>query len=329
MVGDMQKLTQLVKELHAGSISAEELQQLNEWRAQSPENEAAIAELADPFYIQKEIQAIHQFSISSGAVLAGILQAERSKPAKFPWKWAAIIASVILITGIGYWLNSTRQKRGMAMQEETAEQNSHAEKNSVTLTLSSGKKIDLTRAGVGLAITDASSRIEKSKDGALTYKFVHCICIEGTNAISTPAGQSYSLWLQDGSRVFLYPGSKLEFATDFNSSTRRTVRVSGEAYFEVVQDKLRSFNVAFKKIEFIVASAGFRVQAYGNELIIRATSPADRIIISNGTKVLRPGQALVYDSVTLKLELGEPDAVARAAWKKITDIKEIQKAFRK
>lgn len=326
---DINTLTQLVEKLHSGSLSGDELQQLNEWRAASPQNEAAIAELADPVHVQNELQSVHKFTINAEAVLSNILQYKQVTASPFPWKWIAVPALIIIVAGVGYWQYLSRQKDNAAHAQQADNSKMPPGKNGVTLTLSTGKVIDIGNTNLGLITTDASSRIEKAKDGALTYKVVNCICIEGKNAISTPAEKSFSLVLQDGTKVFLNSLSRLEFATHFTGSSKRIVEVSGEAYFEVVKDNLRPFHVKVKNIQLIVASNKFQVRAYENEISIKSMEADDIIIVNDGMSILKPGQTLKRDSVTVKWEIGAPDAEAKAAWKITTDIKEIQKAFRK
>jgi transmembrane sensor len=58
----------------------------------------------------------------------------------------------------------------------------------------------------------------------------------------TGVGETDSLRLPDGTRVVLAPGSRLGFASDYGSKTRR-VELLGEALFDVAHDDARPFSV--------------------------------------------------------------------------------------
>ena len=60
--------------------------------------------------------------------------------------------------------------------------------------------------------------------------------------MTTPRGKDCHLTLSDGTRVWMNADSRLEFPEQFSGS-RRTVRLYGEAYFEVAKDRRHPFVV--------------------------------------------------------------------------------------
>lgn len=69
-----------------------------------------------------------------------------------------------------------------------------------------------------------------------------------------------SVTLADGSRIYLNSHSSIEIHKKF--STNRTVRLVGEAYFEVAKDSIHPFIVHTQNIETRVLGTAFSVQAF-------------------------------------------------------------------
>lgn len=126
--------------------------------------------------------------------------------------------------------------------------------------------------------------------------------------------QAQLIALRDGSRVTLYPGSCLRYATGF-AGTRREVRLVGKAFFKVCKNPARPFLVYTDKMLTTVLGTSFLVQAYagrpasvavregrvsvqaraGAELAATPTHPAAAGV------VLLPNQEVVYLSAAQPL----------------------------
>lgn len=79
--------------------------------------------------------------------------------------------------------------------------------------------------------------------------------------ITTPRGKDYELTLPDGSRVWINADSRLEFPERFVGSSR-TVRLEGEAYFEVSKDPKHPFIVNTDYFTTRVLGTTFNLNAY-------------------------------------------------------------------
>ena len=88
--------------------------------------------------------------------------------------------------------------------------------------------------------------------------------------IEVPKGQMSSVILPDGTKVQLNSGSKLVYASGFNSG-ERTVNLEGEAFFNVAKDKKHSFIIKTKSLDFKVYGTSFNVQAYPEDSEINTT----------------------------------------------------------
>lgn len=82
-----------------------------------------------------------------------------------------------------------------------------------------------------------------------------------TTTYTTNNGQRANLTLADGTIVLLNVGSRLEVPQDFNEKNR-TVRVSGEVYFNVVHHTRTPFVVDVNKVRAVVLGTEFGVRAY-------------------------------------------------------------------
>ncbi len=77
--------------------------------------------------------------------------------------------------------------------------------------------------------------------------------------VDNPAGQKYRFKLPDGTLVHLNAASKIEYPQVFDSS-QRTVRMIGEAYFDVTKDSRRPFVVEIDNSQVKVLGTSFNLK---------------------------------------------------------------------
>lgn len=127
--------------------------------------------------------------------------------------------------------------------------------------------------------------------------------------VATAAGQRAQTVLPDGSRVWLNASTRLVYRNSF-WSTDRQIDLSGEAYFEVAQDRHAPFVVNSKQIKTRVLGTKFNVRAREEEnrvvttLLqgsVRMESPRTQ---DNGY-LLKPGQTMNINTDTYQAELIE------------------------
>ncbi len=88
------------------------------------------------------------------------------------------------------------------------------------------------------------------------------------NTLVVPAGQRAHLTLQDGTSVWLNAQSTLAYPARFSGRSRR-VTVSGEAYFDVVENSKKPFIVSTQNMEMKVLGTQFNVYSYPEAGYIR------------------------------------------------------------
>ncbi len=96
--------------------------------------------------------------------------------------------------------------------------------------------------------------------------------------INTEAGV-IPVALPDGSSVWLYPQSRLRYATSFNG-TQRKVSLWGKAFFEVSRDPARPFIVSAREMITEVLGTSFTVEAYENQASFLVTVKTGRVSVS-------------------------------------------------
>lgn len=128
--------------------------------------------------------------------------------------------------------------------------------------------------------------------------------------ITVPAGSKTKIFLPDGTEVWLNSASKLTYSTNYNAKNRE-VKLEGEGYFKVAEDKTRPFIVTTSSITVQALGTEFNVKSYPEEGIIETTLVEGSVkvnTIENKTAqtkdlVLKPNDKLTFVKKTGKLYL--------------------------
>ncbi len=215
---------------------------------------------------------------------------------RWNWRRLASVAAVFLFVLIGssiYFLN--RKNNTPASADNTVQNNNKQDvlpgSDKAFLTLADASIIVLDEANNGVIAQQGVTKITKlgekvlyapgtASDGKMLY-----------NTLTTPRGGQYQIALSDGTQVWLNAGSSLRFPASFNEG-RRTVEVTGEAYFEVAKDASKPFIVKINEAEVQVLGTHFNVMAYQDEVSIRTTllEGAVKFVKGNASSLLKPGQ---------------------------------------
>lgn len=84
------------------------------------------------------------------------------------------------------------------------------------------------------------------------------------NTVSTKAGSKSKIQLPDGTQVWLNADSKIEYNENFNVKLRE-VKLSGEAFFDVVKNKEKPFIIHTAQMDVKVLGTAFNVRSYPDE----------------------------------------------------------------
>ena len=112
-----------------------------------------------------------------------------------------------------------------------------------------------------------------------------------TTALEVPAGQYLSMELQDGTKVWLNAGTRLEYPLVFAGGERR-VKVAGEAMFDVEHDPAHPFVVETFACDVEVLGTKFNVEAEEENGLFSTALFEGRVAVSSR---LVPGERLVLE----------------------------------
>ncbi|MBE8712473.1 FecR family protein [Sphingobacterium hungaricum] len=201
-------------------------------------------------------------------------------------KWIPAVAALFLISfGILFWRAQNQHTSFSAIKQSDE---IVPGSNKALLTLSDGRKIELND-NASQVLNDEGIIITKTANGQLKYEIKANKSLKGGfNTISTPRGGQYEILLPDGSMVSLNALSSLTFPVDINEQKSRSVRLTGEGFFDVAKDKSRPFIVKSDNQEIRVLGTKFNVNSYHSNAI--QTTLIEGSVLINNDKKLIPGQ---------------------------------------
>lgn len=138
--------------------------------------------------------------------------------------------------------------------------------------------------------------------------------------ISTPKGVKSQIQLSDGTTVWLNSGSKLTYPSSF-SSNERTIKLEGEAYFNVAKNEQQPFYVELDNVGIAVTGTTFNVIHYPEEkqTEVVLTSGKVRLFERKEDKriniaEMKPGEKAVYEKSTHEIAIVQTDTEKYSAW---------------
>jgi ferric-dicitrate binding protein FerR (iron transport regulator) len=206
---------------------------------------------------------------------------------------------VIILVG-GYFIYNSINSNGTVKQEiaktDTTTNNNEIGPggNKAILTLADGSTINLESAVTETLTQQGNTTLLKS-DGQLTYKSLNEKPAQiFLNNVTTPRGGQYQLTLSDGSKVWLNAASSIEFPAAFTGN-ERTVKITGEVYFEVAKNASMPFKVKIAdKGEVEVLGTHFNINAYSDEATIKTTLLEGSVKVTglrqNNSTTIIPGE---------------------------------------
>ncbi|WP_343564561.1 FecR domain-containing protein [Sphingobacterium sp.] len=238
---------------------------------------------------------------------------------QLPWRrskkiytWAAVLvaASLLIVIGIKWTQTPTNPKY-------IVKDNTYGQKNDV---LAGDTFAKLAIAGQDTIFLSSNPKQQLQADLTVSNNFLIYKKAKYTgsalakHALIVPKRATYQVELSDGTKVWLKPDSRLEYAVNFSSNERR-VRLQGEAFFAIAKDPDRPFFVNIHGMEVKALGTQFNVSSYdGSTPIVQLTEGRIKVngkgkdlTIEAGHQVLMQQQGLA----TLPL----PDTEEATSWK--------------
>ena len=228
---------------------------------------------------------------------------------------AAIMIGVLLSTYFIYTANSVDHKGLADTNLKSSNDIAPPTQSRATLKLADGTTVYLDSNVNGTLATQGGVEISRNEGGEIIYSGA-AVDAFSMNTLSLPKGSKpIRLVLSDGSLVWLNAASSITYPTSFVGKERK-VSMTGEAYFEVSENKAMPFFVEHNQLLIKVLGTHFNVNTYENEASNKVTLLSGLVDVGNGkiTKQLIPGQqASVSKTVFSVNENIDTDEVL--AWK--------------
>jgi ferric-dicitrate binding protein FerR (iron transport regulator) len=147
----------------------------------------------------------------------------------------------------------------------------------------------------------------------LTQKPLHtALAANIENKVTTEPASKTKIELPDGTQVWLNGSSELVYNTENFGQANREVKLSGEAFFDVVKDQQHPFIIHTGAINITVKGTAFNVKAYPGQKNIETAlirglieittiqDPERKILVRPNEKIIFPASLEAYKAVPEK-----------------------------
>ncbi|MEP5615301.1 MAG: FecR domain-containing protein, partial [Flavobacteriaceae bacterium] len=141
------------------------------------------------------------------------------------------------------------------------------------------------------------------------------------NILNVPNGKRFDVVLSDGTHVYLNSGTSLKYPVSFIKGEKRQVFLTGEAYFDVVEDKERPFLVHADDMIVKVLGTKFNVAHYSEEEHINTVLVSGSVELYDdqgnnnaAPTLLKPGFMAAWSKVNKDMSVENVDTRLHTAW---------------
>jgi len=184
-------------------------------------------------------------------------KASRRKKNKRLWRGLAAVCTIGCLAFLFYKINRPPATVAVSTQTMGDGQDIAAPKQAAP-TISwglQGQALHLDQA-----LKQQANRVQKAPDGSLVFN--KTTPLAPPSEITVPKGsRPVHIQLPDSSQVWINTGSQLSFPGDFDRS-KRTVRLTGEAYFEVKHRNNQAFEVIQGQNSVLVLGTHFNINGF-------------------------------------------------------------------
>jgi ferric-dicitrate binding protein FerR (iron transport regulator) len=258
---DLKKTEQITRLLIAEkqrALTSEERQILEEWLKERAANKDLYNSINNEAWIAEKLKELSAFN--SNKAFLKFTKSTEKQSLKLLEKALRIAAVLIpFLFGIYFlFLNDKPQEVDPVVSESLIQPGS----SKAILQLADGTLIDLEKEETRIA-TENGAVIDNNKKEIVYHSGVPGPRQVEYNSIEIPRGGEYQLVLSDGTKVWLNSETSIRFPVVFSGKTRE-LQLSGEAYFEVAENKDIPFILHTSGIDIHVTGTAFNVRAYSN-----------------------------------------------------------------
>ncbi len=282
----------LVIEQFNNTISAADNAILENWVSESQENKQTYQKyikalvLATDLELSKQIDKDKAWSIINS-------HTSHKKPKKLGFRrmlrYAAAIILPIIVGGLVYYFIQVNEKNEPIDDTYAQLEAIKPGTKKAVLTLSDGKTILLEDKVQNKVLLNNKMLEIKDSSNIIVYRSKSQDLELKNHSVYVPKGGEYKVILSDGTNVWLNSDTKFDFPIKFAGNERIVSLQSGEAYFKVVENKLRPFIVKADGMDVKVLGTSFNISAYENDGQITTT------LIEGQVKVISPSEEMVLN----------------------------------
>jgi transmembrane sensor len=289
-----ERIHYLLKAYISKQASTEEENELMNWVAEAGEDselKSYVLDIWNQYKPAGDFSYVDWNKIYSHALQSSVVSVE---PKVRKMKWARLAAAAVILMALAggtYLYFTPRPQQPVAVISRKQNDIKPPSGSKAILTLANGTKIEIDSSGNGTLAVQGNIRVIKQSTGEISYVGTAAGDVS-YNTLSVPRGSKpLNLVLADGSQVWVNVGSSLTFPTAFTGNERK-VKITGEAYFEVVHSEKMPFIV--QNGDLIVTDLGthFNVNTYEDEFAKRITLLEGSVRINKNilSQLLKPGQ---------------------------------------
>lgn len=308
------RVARLVAGFIKGTLSKKERDELDEWICASDENMELFERLTDEKNIQEATKWMEGLDTEKAL-------AERKKNIEFnkpkmrkvrinvlPY---AVAASLVFVIGLLIFKPFGNRRSTPPITNQDSGEILPGSDMAI-LTLEDGKAILLDKKLIDTSINGKIHVLREA--GELVYSGQMPTNNMIYHTLTVPRKGHYKLVLPDGSKAWINSESSLRYPVSFSDNERK-VFLTGEAYFEIAEDKTKPFRVVVSDIRVEALGTKFNINSYSNEPFVSTTLLEGSVLVSNGKaeNILKPWQQANISSTDFTIRDTQADDVI--AWK--------------
>lgn len=286
---------------------------LEEWRNASKDNEIQFRYLSELFEDNELVDLYQSIDIRKGQNRIFNRIAEHKildKRFNNGQKWIAVAAIIPLMIFSFMLIKTNRQKNLQSFNDFKP----GAPK--AVLEVSKGEKILLSGENNEKVFNGNGEMLGIINDNTFICNKDKLLSNNELNTLRIPTGGEYKIILSDETKVFANSDSKIQYPYAFDKE-KRTVKLSGEAYFEVTRNEKQPFEVITKNSTITVLGTKFNVCSYNDDNFEQVTLEEGMVSVKyRGQEyILTPGMQLDIDTKNKKAMLKNVETAQYVSWK--------------
>ena len=280
----------LVIEKFNNTISAADNAILNKWISGSQRNKQMYTKYIRALVLAKDLKLSKQINKDKAwSVINSHTNHRKSGKLIFSRiiKYAAAILLPVIVGGLVYYFVQLNEKNKPVDDTYAQLEAIKPGTKKAVLTLGDGKTILLENNVQNKVLLDNKMLEIKDSSNIIVYRTKSQYLDLKNHSVYVPKGGEYKVILSDGTNVWLNADTKFDFPIKFAGKERIVSLQNGEAYFEVVENKLRPFIVKANGMDVKVLGTSFNISAYENDGQVITT------LIEGQVKVISPSEEMV------------------------------------